>query len=505
MTIQGVSTPASLMTQSLVDLRGQLDDLQRQIGTGQKSETYAGLGLQRGLVVGLQSQLSAVAGYSDTILGVGTRLQIAQNALQQVDQSAHAVKHSAMNSPFAINQNGQTADQQAAQGQLDQILAALNSRAGDSYIFSGLSPDKAAVETLDHILNGNGGQAGFKQVVSERRQADGASALGRLLIPPAAGTQVSIAEDALNSPFGLKLASVGSNLTGATVTGPSGPPLIPNAITIDLGAGNPNDGDTVKFTFNMPDGTSQDLTLTATASTTPGPNEFTIGANSAITAVNLQAALTAGVTKIADTSLVAASAFAAANDFFNVSATQPPMRVNGPPFSTATSLVAGTSANTVTWYTGEAGNAPARSTAIAAIDPSLTVSYGMRANEQALRSNLQNVAVFAALSFSASNPDAGLQYAAVTQRVSANLDTSQGVQKVSDIEAEIAGAQTSMSAAQDRHKQTSTIITDFLQSIEGVSNDEVAAKLLALQTQLQASLQTTAMLSRLSIVNFIPT
>ena len=41
-------------------------------------------------------------------------------------------------------------------------------------------------------------------------------------------------------------------------------------------------------------------------------------------------------------------------------------------------------------------------------------------------------------------------------------------------------------------------------SIEGVSNEQVGAQILTLQTQLQASLQTTALLSKLSIVNFIP-
>ena len=41
---------------------------------------------------------------------------------------------------------------------------------------------------------------------------------------------------------------------------------------------NPNAGDTVKFTFTLPDGTSRDLTLTATNSSPPGPGQFTIGA-----------------------------------------------------------------------------------------------------------------------------------------------------------------------------------------------------------------------------------
>ena len=82
----------------------------------------------------------------------------------------------------------------------------------------------------------------------------------------------------------------------------------------------------------------------------------------------------------------------AAGDFFNVDAGQPPQRVAGPPFDTATAFVAGTPADTVTWYTGEMGADPARATATARVDTSITVSYGLRANEQGLRWVVQNVA-----------------------------------------------------------------------------------------------------------------
>ena len=78
---------------------------------------------------------------------------------------------------------------------------------------------------------------------------------------------------------------------------------------------------------------------------------------------------------------------AASNDFFD----DPPQRVSGSP-ATATALVDGTSANTVIWYTGDDGSGSARSTATARIDPSMTVSYGTRANEQGIRWIVQNVA-----------------------------------------------------------------------------------------------------------------
>ncbi len=63
MNVTGVGARSSLVVQSLGDMRTQLGDLQRQLGTGKKSTTYAGLGIDRGLAVGLRSRLSAMASY----------------------------------------------------------------------------------------------------------------------------------------------------------------------------------------------------------------------------------------------------------------------------------------------------------------------------------------------------------------------------------------------------------------------------------------------------------
>lgn len=43
----------------------------------------------------------------------------------------------------------------------------------------------------------------------------------------------------------------------------------------------------------------------------------------------------------------------------------------------------------------------------------------------------------------------------------------------------------------------------LLQSVEGIPTEEVAAKILALQTSLQATLQTTALLLRTTLLNYI--
>ena len=88
------------------------------------------------------------------------------------------------------------------------------------------------------------------------------------------------------------------------------------------------------------------------------------------------------------------------------------------------------------------------------------------------------------------------------QRLTGNLGAP-GVQTISDIETDLASAQVSLSAAKDRHQQTSATLSDFLQQIEGVSNEDVGAQILALQTRMQASMQTTAMLFQTSLVNYL--
>jgi len=190
MNVTGVGVRSSLVVQMLGDMRTQLGDLQLQLGTGKKSTTYAGLGINRGLAVGLRGRLSALAGYGETVTQVGVRINLASTALGRISDLRRDVK-GATSSQFVIDASGQTATQRMATSRLDEILGLLNTPAGDRYLFSGRAVDKPATETLDHILNGDAGRVGFKQVMAERNQADlGADGLGRLVIPAASGTQV---------------------------------------------------------------------------------------------------------------------------------------------------------------------------------------------------------------------------------------------------------------------------------------------------------------------------
>jgi flagellin-like hook-associated protein FlgL len=495
MSITGIGSRSALAAQSLLDMRRQLDDLQRQLGSGKKADTYAGIGLDRGLVVGLRSQLSTLEAFDDSITQVSVRLDLAQTTLGRIGEIGKGVKSAAFQAS-AVDSNGSTLVKSMAQIGLEEVLGLLNTQSGDRYLFSGRAADQPAVETFDHIMNGDGARAGFNQIVTERKAADlGIDGLGRLAITAPTATSVQVAEDAV-SPFGFKLAAISATLTGATLTGPAGSPP---AMSVDLAA-NPNAGETIQFRFNLPDGTSETITLVATASTTPAAGEFTIGATPDATAANLQAALTSAVDKLADTSLTAASALVAAENFFG----SPPQRVAGPPpLGSATSLVAGTSADTVIWYTGENGPDPARASATARIDAASTVSYGLRANEEGIRFILQNLAAAAAMTLPPADPNASARSTAINQRLGTNLGGPPDVQKVEDIQTDIANAQATLISATDRHRQTKATLSDMLQEIEGVKNEDVATQILALQTRLQASLQTTAMLSQISLVNYL--
>ena len=494
----GIGTRSLLLTQSLVGMRSQMSDLQRQFATGKRSDDYAGIGLNRGLTVSLRSQLAATASYGDTITNLNVRIDLAESVLSRIGEIGTETKNSVAE---MTSEEGRINAQGSAKSALGEMLGLLNSSAGDRYIFSALATDTPSVESLETIMDGDTAHAGFNQVVSERLQADmGASGLGRLLVSSPTPGSVSVAEDVAGSVFGFKLNAISSTLSGSTVSGPA---ATPPAMSIDLGGVNPAAGEKVSFTLDLPDGSQETITLKATTTMPPGPDEFAIGQDSAATAANLQTKLQSSIGKLASTSLTAASALTAADNFFNTDAANPPLRVDGPPFDTATGLMDGDASNTVMWYTGEAGSQPARTTAAARVDQSITVNYGLRANEEGIRWQMQNLAALAAISMAPGDADSEARASAMASRLRTALDVPTGTQSTADIRTELAGAQKSIDSAKQRHQYTKATLSDFLEDIEGITNEEVAAKMLALQTNLEASMQTTARLFQMSILNYI--
>ena len=619
MAISGILGPGgSLFGQAVQNINRQLTNLSTQLATGKISTTYSGFGANEGFAIAARSQLSDISAFTTTITNVNTVIDSANTALQSFSTIAGQVQSGAASGAQDITSTGQTIAQQNGLSQLTGLVGILNTQVGDRFIFSGSAINTPAVAPADTILNGSGTQAGLKQVIAERAQADGTTGLGRLVITQPTATSVSVAEDVAGSPFGLKLSSVSSNLTGATVTGPSGSPA---AISIALGATNPKQGDQVNITFNLPDGTTDSVQLTASNSTPLPADSFAIGATPAQTAANLNAALNTAIGTLANTSLVAASAVEAGHDFFDagtatgsavnnqgsppapitgattlsgaagtdslasgfapgdfitvngtqitfvasgatgnelnvsdsvqtllskidqvtgtstpstvsggvitlhtedasnlsvtssnpsqlaslglqpVTATQVPLRVSGSPLSSATSLVSDPT-NTVAWYTGNSSPSP-RASSTARIDSNIVVAYGAQANEQAIRTQLEGVAVFAAVTVSPTAANSSATIAALSQRIATNLTPQPGQQTIADIQTDFANAQNTMKEATDRQTQTQTLLQNIVDQTETASTQQVASQILALQTTLQASYETTSMLAGLTLTKFL--
>ena len=201
--------------------------------------------------------------------------------------------------------------------------------------------------------------------------------------------------------------------------------------------------------------------------------------------------------------MVSASAFAAAENFFNGQG-QPVLRVDGPPYDTATGTIAGTTANTMFWYTGE-DSADPRNTVTARVGEGTTVGYGVQANEMGFTNLIQTLAAIAVQDFPDSDPTSEARYTSMMERNAARLadtkDNNPG--SLAAITVELGLAQSTTGAISERHTTHSAQLDNMLQDIETAPTEEIAMEILALKTRLEASYQTTALLSQLSLVNYI--
>jgi flagellar hook-associated protein 3 FlgL len=117
---------------------------------------------------------------------------------------------------------------------------------------------------------------------------------------------------------------------------------------------------------------------------------------------------------------------------------------------------------------------------------------------------IQSIAVFAAVTTPPTGTNSAAQIAALSSRTAANLTPQAGQQTISNIQTDFANAQNTMKDVSARQTQTQTALQNMISQTEGIDQNQVASELLALQTSLQASYQTTAMLSQLSLTKFLP-
>ena len=493
-TMYPVQTSMDLISK----MQKQFTSLQTQLSTGQKASNLAELGSDRYFDLSIRSRISRLDGYSTNITMVNNRLDMFDQVttrLSALQQDAHGL--------ITPNSYGSqdiilSAVPVQAASNLDEVLNLMNSDINGRYLFGGSVTDKRPVADLDSILYGAAGKAGFKQVASERQQADVGDGLGRLTLG-GVGANVSVTEDGAH-PFGFKLSTVTASSAAVTLTTPNGTP--PQTTNVQF-TGVPIAGDSVTIGLTLPDGTSGGVTLKA-VNGTPAAGEFQIGADAVSTAANFKTALQSSLTTEAGTELVAASNNAAAANFFNGHATAVQRVQPNPDFAHATALVAADPTTTVMWYTGGDSATP-RTSIQARVDDSQTVSYGAQANEAGTLGLIRSLAVLSIQTFDVSDPSTKGRFDAVGTRNVANTSAAHNSDQgsIEMLGIELNNAKVQIGDIKSRHTDYNTQLQGMLAGIEKSSDEEVAVEITALQTRLQATYQTTALISQLSLVNYI--
>ncbi|PLX37250.1 MAG: hypothetical protein C0606_12215 [Hyphomicrobiales bacterium] len=499
MTISSFNGYHSVMSLRIHNMRAQFTDLQRQLGTGQKAETFGGLGVQAGLDVALRQQLADVNAWQSTTEHTGLRLELLNQTFEQISAIATDAAEGTDPNAFDLLSDGQTAGQNIAMTSLAELFGLMNTDIGGRYLMSGKAVNTKPVEALGVVLNGDGTRAGFLQVRDERLEADlgpavAAGNLGRIDVS-SVGTTVTFAEDGVH-PFGFKVTGVNSGLSNATVTGPAGSP----ATTDVTFTGDPVTGEVIRVYLDLPDGTTTDIALTVGGSGEPGT--FAIGNTPADTAANFEAALADALAAEAATTLRSASGMAAADDFFGTTGGGEPQRVDGPPFDTATAMVSD-SATTVVWYRGDNTAEDPRLGATARIDDSVTISYGLRANEEALVNIVKGLAVYGTETFTANDETDRARYSELADRSWYELAEQSGSNSLRALVSEFGTISYSVGTAEQRHVAAAGTLIEAVEGIESSNLEEVATKLLQLETLLEANYTTMSKLAEMSLTNYI--
>ncbi|WP_102223655.1 flagellin N-terminal helical domain-containing protein [Acidimangrovimonas sediminis] len=133
------------------------------------------------------------------------------------------------------------------------------------------------------------------------------------------------------------------------------------------------------------------------------------------------------------------------------------------------------------------------------ISETKTISYGVQANDPAIRSLFKGLTMLAATDPSKIT-DTGAYQSWMQSAVSALSD---GVDGVTSAQATLGSQQALVSDTATRQGDLKTVYTSRIASFEAVDPYEAASRLTALQTQLQATYAATATIGKLSILDYL--
>lgn len=511
MPVSSVTTSRTYLIQQLGQLNDTLAEKTTQLARGKVGTTYGDVGDRRLLDIQLTQKVGMIETYQQTITISNLHLQTGTMSLDRLEEIRQDSKSALDTNDFIIQDDGQTQTQSRAELLLNETLNILNTEVAGYYVFGGTDAVNDPVATIDAILDGANGLDGLRTYMSEFASANlGTNENGRLdtsaLVTNYAGavptdSTFTIAEDGAHD-FGFDISAVTSTLTNVAVTGPLA--ADPDSFDVQF-TGQPELGETISLDLTLPPDHTDTITIEFTAAATAEEEgTFAIGADLEETAQNLRDALEAEIEKQAQTTLRAVSDEWAAEEFFTTYNGEEPQRIDGPPFDTATALTAGGS-TTVEWYTGRNDTTDdPRTDKNAVIDSNLTVNYGVRANETALRELVQSLAAFVAADFSGGTQTDEEYYNALSTNLRTTLQPP-GVEQsgIVDIATDIAITHRTVSLTDDRHVQMKSTYEGTITEIEGIDQDLIAAEILQLQTNIEVSYRASSIVFNLTLSDYL--
>ncbi len=612
MIIEKSFFPLTTSANSITNMQKRMENLQIQLASGKKVNSLSDLGNDRTINMTIRARQARIDAFQSNIKIIDLRLNFLSNALERLDE-LEAESRAAVASGGTGSQNSNMVTARAlANSRLDELITLLNSEVNGRSLFAGSYSDKNPLASLGAILDGEGGKAGFKTIVSERKLADsGVDGKGRLQnstapartnsnfggavdgsellndaeigfsngetfslsgggfmpvnisfsnsggavsgptldisaatiddfvaeINAQAGANIAtiangeiniravdlvssitvggtantgfsnanpaldtimLAEDGVH-PFGFKLSSLSSSSATVSLTQPSGSPAYLEVQFV----GTPLAGEKISIGLTLPDGDSHIIEFEAVNGVPETTRQFQIDADTTVMAANFSQAISDELLRLKSTVLEASSTYAAADNFFNGQG-EDVLRVDGPPFESATSLIAANQNDTIFWYQGE-DSANARQTVKGRVDESTIVNYGVQANESGLVQLVRSLAALSVEDYPDGDASNNERFEAMASKQLVRLAESNNSKpgSIELISLELGIAKATLGSAKERHDNYQVQLANMLSSIEEAPIEEVAMELLSLQTRLQASFQTMSVVSQLTLVNYI--
>lgn len=134
-----------LIQSYIADTQARIQSTQIQVSTGQAAQRYAGIASQSNTLVNLESTDSRAKQYVSNNTQITARLNTMDTAVSQLSDIASQLSTLLVNATNGNNAS-QLALSQQATGLLNQAAGLLNTKFGDSYLFSGTATDTAPVD-----------------------------------------------------------------------------------------------------------------------------------------------------------------------------------------------------------------------------------------------------------------------------------------------------------------------------------------------------------------------